>query len=324
MGIELKGPLDLVHARGLAAVLKDLETTGVPWAEITVRVNTGNGGTKPVVIADPQAVAHEAEVKFKDLVADAVRTAVQREQQPSTGWRIAGALGSAAKNAATSVGGWIADRTPQRVREGVVATGILAKEGTLAASRLMGAGVRAAAQAASKYETGRDLIRRVDKAEMVATRVVVEVVDRDGGSRCYGPWVIDPISTLRNEQTQAAINGAMTVVGWGPVGPVAAAAFAAGFTIWAAVTDDEAESRARSNMGLSQLMQAVASVVPLAAVYTLPTATAKDLAEAKAVSDGMRNGDPFVTFWPGWVDDDPESTRESKSKSAEATSPETN
>ena len=321
MAKELKGPLDLVHARGLAAVLKELEAHDVPWAEVTVRVNTGKGGTKPITIEDPVAVAREAEAKFKDLLEDAVRTAVQGERQPSLGWRIAGALGSAAKGAALSAGSWIADRTPPRVREGVVATGIVAKEATLAASRLMATGVQAAAREASKYESGRDLIRRVDNAEMVATRVIVEVVDRDGGSRCYAPWVIDPIATLRNEQTQAAINGAMTVVGWGPVGPVAAAAFAAGFTLWGAVTNDEAESRARTNMGLSQLMQAVASVVPFAAVYTLPAATAKDLAEAKRVSEGMKNGDPFVTFWPGHIVDNPEAAREAEAKSAQAKGP---
>ncbi|HSI05065.1 MAG: hypothetical protein ACAI38_05045 [Myxococcota bacterium] len=317
MQTKLSGPLDLVHARGLAAVVSDLEANKVPWATITVRVNTGNGGTKPIAIEDPAGVAREAQAKFKDLIEDAVRTAVQREQKPSVGWRIAGAVGSAAKEAALSAGDWVADRTPPRVREGVVVTGILAKEGFLAAGRLVQSGIHAATEAASRYQTGRDLIRRVDNAEMVATRVIVEVVDRDGGSRCYAPWVIDPISTLRNEQTQAAINGAMTVVGWGPVGPVAAAAFAAGFTIWGALTDNEAESRARSNMGLSQLMQAVASVVPFAAVYTLPTATARDIAEAKAVSEGMKNGDPFVTFWPGWVIDNPEAAPRQEAKDEE-------
>ncbi len=316
MRTKLSGPLDLVHARGLAAVVKELEKDGVKWAAVTVRVNTGNGGTKPVDVKDPVRVAHAAEEQFKEILEDAVRTAVQGQQKPSLGWRIADAVGSAAKQAARSAGTWVADRTPPRVRDGVVASGVIAKEGVLAAGRLVNAGIQAATTAASRYEAGRDLIRRVDNAEMVATRVIVEVVDRDGGVRCYAPWVIDPISTLRNEQTQAAINGAMTVVGWGPVGPVAAAAFAAGFSIWGALTEDEAESRARTNMGLSQLMQAVASVVPLAAIYTLPAATAKDLAEAKAVSQGMKDGDPFVTFWPKRIAETPEAERTEGSNGA--------
>jgi hypothetical protein len=108
---RLSGPLDLVHARGLAAVLKDLEANRVPWAAITVRVNTGNGGTKAVEIADPTGVAREAEARFKDLIEDAVRTAVQRQQEPNMAWRIAGAVGNAAKKAAISAGGWALGRT---------------------------------------------------------------------------------------------------------------------------------------------------------------------------------------------------------------------
>lgn len=298
MKVKLKGPLDLVHARGLAAVMRDLDARQVEPAVVTVRVHTGNGGTKPIAVKNPGEVAAEAEAKFKALLQHAVREAVEGKQ---SSWfsRTASAVGGAAKTAAVSAGQWIADKTPERIREGVVATSVYARDGAVAAGRVIGAGVEAAGVVAKKFEVGRNVLQRVENAEVVATRVIVEVVDRNGVAVSYAPWVIDPIATLRNEKTAALLNGTMTTLGWGPIGPVAQAALAAGFGVWSALSVDQAEGRARANMGIDQLLQAVASLVPFASFYTLPIATAKDIADAKAVSKGMERGDPFVSYWPG-------------------------
>ena len=297
--MKLNGPLDLVHARGLAAVMRDLDARSVQVSSVTVRVSIKGGGTTPVSIDNPVAVAREAEIVFARELESAVRDIIDPKPE-NEGWsRWAGRIvATATKNAGVATGNWIADKTPQRLREGVAATGVLVKQGALAAGSVIGAGVEAAASFASRFDAGRKLQRRVNNAEVVATKVIVDVVDRDGGAVCYAPWVIDPLATLRNEKTSAYVNGAMTTLGWGPVGPIAQGAIAAYFGVWGAISSDEAEGRARTNMGIEQALQAVASVVPFASFYTLPVAVAKDIADAKLVSDGIRNGDPFVTFYP--------------------------
>ncbi len=298
MRIKLKGPLDLVHARGLAAVMRDLDARQVEPAVVTVHVHTGNGGTKPVLVHDPNAVASEAEAKFKSVLSHAVREAVEGK---TSNWfsRTASAVSDAAKSAAVSAGQWISDKTPENIREGVAATSVYARDGAIAAGRVIGAGVEAAGVLAKKFEVGRNVLQRVENAEVVATRVIVEVVDRNGIAVSYAPWVIDPIATLRNEKTAALLNGTMTTLGWGPIGPIAQATLAAGFGIWSCLSVDAAEGRARANMGIDQLLQAVVSLVPFASFYTLPAATAKDIADARAVSEAMERGDPFVSYWPG-------------------------
>jgi hypothetical protein len=300
--IKMKGPLDLTHARGLAAAMRDIEAREVKWASVTVRVNTGGGGTKPVTIDNPLAVAREADAKFKEALERSVRDAIERKTNPSWAKRAAGYVGHAAVEVASSLasatGRWIASKAPASVRESASATGAAAKESVIAAGELAALGVQAAGKVAANFETGRELQRRIDNAQLVATRVIVEVVDRDGVWCTYAPWVIDPFATLRNEKTAAYLNGGMTALGWGPVAPVAQAALAAGFSAWGALSVDDAEGRARTNMGIEQFLQAVASAIPGASFYTLPRAVSQDVKDIKQVTEGIQRGDPFVTFTP--------------------------
>lgn len=305
-------PIPLTHARGLGAVLRAARDSKIDIA--TVRVQLGDHATD-VVVHDPERVAADGERIFRVELQHAVRDVLDGIDEQ--GQEKVGALKAGWRAAMSYCSRKVSDVTPDPVKSAAAVTykgaatagkGLafgakVAKPAVFATGRLLGRGYDYVARKVTQEVTARseiaaDVIRRTETAQMVATRVFFEVTHKDGAVSCFAPWVIDPVATLRNEQLTASLNGAVSLVGLYLVGSAMQLAAAGTFLGWGLLSTDRSERNAKVNMALDQLVSSGVSLIPGSTWFTAPRAAAQDISDLIEIKDGMREGDPFVTFYP--------------------------